>query len=157
MAQRIFEYSMPRGGARPGSGPKPGIRNQETAKLLQQAAEDGVLPLQIMFDNVRFYTKGAYELIGKLLGGQMPAGGEGEDQATIIEAIGQVLRLRELAGAEAARAAPYCHPRQGYVAEEGGSDVEVPLAVRLAEYQRRDDIEASAGKVVDFKPPGLNL
>jgi hypothetical protein len=62
--------------------------------------------------------------------------GEGDQpHAGVIEAIGQVLDLRKLAGEEAARAAPYVHPRMGYASDgEGHQDDCVPLVERLAYY-----------------------
>ncbi|HEX3949673.1 MAG TPA: hypothetical protein VHW95_07480, partial [Steroidobacteraceae bacterium] len=55
---------------------------------------------------------------------------------------------------EAARAAPYCHPRQGNTGDEaGGGETEMPLAERLKAYQRRDEIAAAGGKVVELKRP----
>ena len=77
---------------------------------------------------------------------------EAELHAHIIEALRDVLTLRKLAGEEAARAAPYCHPRMGNAANDDGRDEEVPLAERLAYYARRDDIAAAGGKVVELKP-----
>jgi hypothetical protein len=40
----------------------------------------------------------------------------------VIEALRTVLTLRKMAGEEAARAAPYVHPRIGYVADDGRAD-----------------------------------
>jgi len=154
---------MPRGCARPGAG-RPAGSHGETAKIIQQAAEDGVLPLKIMLDNVRFYTKKADALIARLMteGAPVLPRGPGEagdtdeaadPNAAVIEAIGQVLGLRKLAGQEAERAAPYCHPRMGVLGEEGGTgEIEVPLAERLKEYTRRDRIEAADGKVIKLNP-----
>ncbi|MDR3420180.1 MAG: hypothetical protein P4L80_02880 [Xanthobacteraceae bacterium] len=150
---------MPRGGARQGPGRPPGSRG-ETAKIIQQAAEDGVLPLKIMLDNLRIYTKQADELTELLDGGVPAPTGEdgaanaGEARAAIIEAIGQVVGLRKLAGEEAARAAPYCHPRQGVLAEEGGTEEMMPLADRIAYYTRRDEIAVVGDNVVELKPCG---
>jgi len=120
-----------------------------------------MLPLKVMLDNIRLYTKQADELIAELLGAGVPpaevSGTPGEDDsdpnAAVIEAIGQVLGLRKLAGQEAERAAPYCHSRMGVLGgEEGGTaEIEVPLAERLKEYTRRDAIDAAAGKVVELK------
>jgi hypothetical protein len=59
-----------------------------------------------------------------------------------------------MAGEEAARAAPYCHPRQGNAIDEPAGEQEVPLAERLKAYQRRDEIEAAGDKVVELKPQG---
>lgn len=63
--------------------------------------------------------------------------------------------LRKLAGEEAARAAPYCHPRQGNAADDAGEgEHEVPLHARLAAYQRRDDLAAAGSNVIELKPLG---
>ena len=137
-------------------GRKPSATNAETRKVIQEAADDGVLPLKVMLDNLRFYTKKADELIALLIEqgvGAMPDDEASEDGAPpgILEAIGQVVGLRKLAGEEAARAAPYCHPRQGNALDEDSGEQEVPLHARLAAYQRRDDIAASEGKVVELK------
>jgi len=173
---------MPRGGARRGAGrpPGPSVHAGSQAaqlRLVQEAADDGMLPLKVMLDNIRLYTKQADELIAELLGAGVPPAevsgtpGEGllcqgdnspgeddtgeasDPNAAVIEAIGQVLGLRKLAGQEAERAAPYCHSRMGVLGgEEGGTaEIEVPLAERLKEYTRRDAIDAAAGKVVELK------
>jgi hypothetical protein len=151
-----------RGGAGRNQGRKPGSVNVQSAKtraIIEQAAEEGILPLQVMLDNIRFYTKQANELIAKLIAEgveEAPLIEEGEDapepNAGVIEAIGQVLGLRKLAGEEAARAAQYVHPRQGIAGDEHNpNEGEVPLAERLKEYQRRDDIAAAGDKVVELK------
>jgi hypothetical protein len=61
-----------------------------------------------------------------------------------------VFGLRKLAGEEAARAAQYVHPRQGYAGEDGGDPDFIPLAECLAYYQRRDEAQAAGDKVVVF-------
>lgn len=50
-------------------GRKPSATNAETRKIIQQAADDGVLPLKVMLDNIRSYRKQADELIAQLLSG----------------------------------------------------------------------------------------
>jgi hypothetical protein len=156
---------MPRGGHRPGAGRKPGSVNaltEKTREIIERAAAEGILPLQVMLDNMRFYHREAGELVAKLIGAGVPEatvakeGEGGEPHGGVIEAIGQVLGLRKLAGEEAARAAPYVHTRMGYAAgDDGGSkDDEIPLAERLKEYQRRDDLKAAGSNVVDLKRPG---
>ncbi|MGD0023668.1 MAG: hypothetical protein ABSC37_03425 [Xanthobacteraceae bacterium] len=153
---------MPSGGSRPGAGRPRGstsVNNTKTREIIEKAAEEGILPLQVMFDNIRFYTKEADKLVAKLLGDGAPqlevAEGEraASPHADIIEALKAVLGFRKAAGEEAARAAQYVHPRQGYAAEEPRDDG-MPLAERIAWYMREDEIEASGGKVVELKPHG---
>ena len=131
---------MPRGGKRDGAGRPAGSAQIKTREIADRAAEQGLLPLEVMLDNMRFYHSEAYRLVAKLIAGVMPehlaqgdeaepdAPKEDQPHANVIEAIGQVLRLRKLAGEEAARAAPYMHPRMGYA-----SDVASPHRARARE------------------------
>jgi hypothetical protein len=85
------------------------------------------------------------------------ANGDGAEvpYANVIEAIREVLELRKRAGEEAARAAPYVHPRMGYaVADDGKDDDFVPLAERIAYYERRDRLKTPDDKVIELKPHG---
>lgn len=150
-----------RGGPGRGQGRKPGstsVNHTHTRTIIEKAAEEGILPLQVMFDNIRFYTKEAEKLLAKLLSDGVPqleaaADGAESPHADIIEAIKTVLGFRKAAGEEAARAAQYVHPRQGIAGDgEQANDDFVPLAERLKAYQRRDEIEAAGNKVVELKP-----
>ncbi len=133
---------MPRGGFRPGAGRPPGSHG-ETAKLIQQAADDGVLPLEVMLDRLRFYTKQVDELLAKIT----EQAGE-EALETLKQALGISKRLEEVA----AMAAPYCHPRQGNAIEEGpGSDF-IPLAERVAAYERAANLALAGGNIVELAP-----
>ncbi len=147
---------MARGGARPGSGPKPTVRNQATARLIQEAADDGVLPLKMLLDSLRFYSRQVDELLAKLLTEGAPpvekAEGEDEPHADIIEALKQALGIRKRMEEVAAMALPYCHPRQGNAIENERANDFVPLAERIAQYQRDADLALAGGKVVEFKP-----
>jgi hypothetical protein len=87
-----------------------------------------------------------------LLADGAPPPAEGDDEAPhagVIEAIKHVLGLRDAAVEAAKAAAPYVHPRVGNAADDKPIDDFVPLAERLAHYQRRDDI-AAAGNVVEL-------
>ena len=151
---------MPSGGPGRGQGRKPGsvnVQTKRTREIIEKAAEEGILPLQVMLDNIRFYTREADKLIAELLtGGALPIGDAANPlgESPLLEAIKSVVGLRKLAGEEAARAAQYVHPRQGYAADDAKGDDHVPLAERIAHYQRRDDIEAAGAKVVELKPTG---
>lgn len=151
------------GGARANSGRKPGSMNARSRETVEKALSRGVSPIEVMLENMRFYHQGACELAEALLSGKpmdaAAAVGAAEEaqetpNATVIEAIGQVVGLRKLAGEEAARAAPYCHVRLAPASDgeaQGEGDVEIPLADRLKEYQRREDIAAAGNKVVELK------
>ncbi len=119
------------------------------------------MPLQVMFDNIRFYTKEADKLVAKLLSDGVPQFEEAEGEvgaqphADIIEALKAVLGFRKAAGDEAVRAAPFVHPRMGYVGEDDKSDESMPpLAERIAYYTRRDELKAAGDNVVALKPHG---
>jgi hypothetical protein len=156
---------MPRRGYRPGAGRPPGASTAKSRGIAERAFQEGITPLEVMLDNMRFYHSEAIRLVATLIAGGMPrhlaegdeakpdAPKDDQPHANIIEAIGQVLGLRKLAGAEAARAAPYMHPRMGYASDGEGhqDDYCVPLAERLKEYQRRDDLKSAGDKVVELK------
>jgi hypothetical protein len=161
---------MARGGSRPGAGRPRGAANVKTQEIVARAHEGGLLPLEVMLDNMRFYHSEAVRVLNDLLDGKAmpdhepddtedegdstdPAGEpEGEDKsAQIIEALRTVLTLRKMAGEQAAMAAPYLHPRQGYAGDDGGEgETEIPLSDRLKEYQRRDDLKAAGANIVDL-------
>ena len=54
--------------------PGKNVDHTTTRELIAQAEADGVLPLQVMFDNMRFYTRQADKVLRELLdsGGNMP-------------------------------------------------------------------------------------
>jgi hypothetical protein len=100
-----------------------------------------------MTRNMRFYDSEAIKLVNKLTEEGVaqlevaPVEGEAGETSVnenVVEQLRSILMLRKMAGEEAARAAPYVHPRIGYDSGEGGGDPEfIPLAERLKEYQRR--------------------
>jgi hypothetical protein len=114
------------------------------AELRERLVSEGATPLEVMLHAMRFYDAEASKAFAKLLSDGVPR----------AEAIKEVIGLRQMAGKEAARAAPYVHQRIGYDSGEGTGDPEfVPLAERLAYYQRRDEpAAAGGGNVVALKP-----
>src|ERR1700690_2753221 len=112
---------MARGGYREGAGRKPGVPNLnvgKTREIIERAAEQGLLPLELMLDNMRLYHRKAEEALRKLLAGKMsdhelaakadedqpiataadPAGEDVGAYGGIIEGLKRVLELRKLAG-----------------------------------------------------------
>jgi hypothetical protein len=145
---------MPRGGPNRGQGRKPGSVNAKTREIAERAIGDGLTPLEVMLDAMRFYHEEAGKALEQLLADGAPTTTEGNEvlHAGIIEAMKHVLNLRAEAVEAAKAAAPYVHPRIGYAGEDKADDDFVPLAERLAHYQLRDDIEAAGGKVIELKP-----
>ena len=150
---------MPRGGARPGAGRPLGstsINNTATRRIIEQAEKDNILPLAVMFDELRFYRNQANELIAKLLTDGAPqleaaeGEGEGEPHDAVLEALREVLGIRGKILAIAGMAAQYVHPRQGFAADDAPADDHVPLADRVAEMDRRAQLAAAGDKVVDL-------
>jgi hypothetical protein len=43
------------GGARPGAGRKPGGRNKKTREIADRAAAEGITPLEVMLEAMRFH------------------------------------------------------------------------------------------------------
>lgn len=44
---------MPKGGARPGAGRKPGSANKKTRAIADKAAAEGITPLEVMLETMR--------------------------------------------------------------------------------------------------------
>lgn len=151
-----------RGGSRPGAGRPPGSLNRKSREIVEKALGEGVTPLEVMLHAMRFYHAEAEKLIERLLAEGVPhlktaanGGGAEGPRADVIEAIREVLELRKRAGEEAARAAPYVHPRIGYAGEDRPADPDfVPLAERLKAYARRDEHKAADGNLFELKSPG---
>ena len=147
---------MSHGGRREGAGRRAGGVNAKRREIVEKAIGEGITPVELMLHNMRFYHQEAGEALAKLIACGVPAmpaaeGDESGPHADVIEAIKNVLCLRDKAQACAKEAAPYVHPRQGYVGDEANpADEEIPLAERLKEYQRRDDLKAAGGNVVDL-------
>lgn len=146
---------MARGGKRANSGRKTGTANARTRAIADKVVAEGVTPLEVMLDNMRFYHRGADELIAKLLAhgiepsAQDPEDAEAGPHADLIDGIKQVLLLRQAAGEAAKDAAPFIHARLAPIDAKGSrKEDEVPLAERLKAYATNKAIEASVGKVV---------
>jgi hypothetical protein len=51
------------GGKRSGAGRPPRATNARTREIAERAFEEGVTPLEVMLDNMRFYHSGAEEAV----------------------------------------------------------------------------------------------
>jgi hypothetical protein len=158
-----------RGGPGRGQGRKPGGSNRKSRELAEKAIGEGSTPLEVMIRNMRFYDEEAVRLVSQLAAaaaaGTLPVDeAEGDEEAEVhesglnadtVEQLRIIFNMRKMAGEAARDAAPYIHPRVGADTGEGGVDPDfVPLAERLKEYQRRDDLAAAGGNVVELKPSG---
>lgn len=93
-----------RGGPRKGAGRKPGATTKKTREIADKAAEQGITPLEVMLDNMRFAHCEASGLVAKLL--ENP-----EVTPDDFNSFKELLRFRGMAQEAAKDAAPYIHPR----------------------------------------------
>lgn len=144
--------SLNHGGKRRGAGRPSRTTNARTREIADRAFEEGITPLEVMLDNMRFYHRNAEEALRVLLAGD-PKGTEGDNpDRGIIDGIKDVLELRKRAGEEAARAAPYMHTRMGYARDDTNEDPDfVPLADRIKEYERRAKLAGSDDNIIELK------
>lgn len=85
---------MKNGGARAGAGRPKGIPNRKTQEIIQKAAAEGVMPLDVLLDGMRYYYKLYKEI----------------PPDVFIDAIA-VDGYRNAAKEYAIAAAPYLHPK----------------------------------------------
>lgn len=79
---------MPRGGARPGAGRRPGSKNKTNAAIAQAASAEGISPIEVMLNAMReFWSRGTPD-----------------DTLAAVQI--------------AEKAAPYCHPRLAAVQQD---------------------------------------
>lgn len=104
---------MAHGGSRNGAGRKKGQLAERTRKVAEKAISEGLTPLEVMLDNMRFAHQGANNCLAKLI--------EQNEQTPLekFDAYKEMLRLRGLAQEAAKDAAPYMHPRLASVEHSG--------------------------------------
>jgi hypothetical protein len=102
----------------PGSGRPPGAISARSREVAERAIAEGITPLEVMLDNMRFHHAEAGKLLDKLLVEGVPevesaVNGDGADRphAKVIQADARCSMLRNRAGEEAARVAPYASGR----------------------------------------------
>lgn len=108
---------MAHGGARKGAGRKKGSQTKRTQEIIAVASAQGISPLEVMLDNMRFAHAQAAELLTKVATGNEPLDANLED----------ILKLRSVAQSCASDAAPYLHPRLANVQHSG--DADNPIAI----------------------------
>jgi hypothetical protein len=117
---------VPRGGARQGAGRKPGQMTKKTRAIAEEAFKRGVTPLEVMLDNMRFAHEGVDSLLKRIE--------DDNGHPVDLEALKELLRLRQMSEKWAEAAAPYVHPRLTPVdprAAGGKTGDSIPLAERL--------------------------
>jgi hypothetical protein len=108
-----------RGGKRPGAGRKPGAKTKRVQEIAAKAAAEGVSPLEVMLENMRFARDQAAELLSKMLGT-----GEAD-----VDALKTLLSLRQVSQDCAKDAAPYIHPKLASIEHKGDAENPIPIFV----------------------------
>lgn len=114
MAENNQRKSNGRGGKRPGAGRKTGSATKKTRAIADKAAAEGITPLEVMLDNMRFAHGQAHQVLTALLNSraELPEG---------FSEFKELLRFRGMAQDAAKDAAPYLHPRLSAI-EHTGAD-----------------------------------
>lgn len=113
---------MPRGGARPGAGRKPGSVNKRTREIAERAIEQGLSPIEVMADNMRFFHEEAREIVRKITSSAERTGGVDDLAADFKEG----LRFREMSQRAARDLAPYLHPRLCAIEQANSQEAKDP-------------------------------
>lgn len=98
------DKSSGHGGPRKGAGRKAGAATKKTREIADKAAADGVTPLEVMLENMRFAHGEAGVLLAGLLDG-------GADKPDGFDSFKELLKFRGMAQEAAKDAAPYIHPK----------------------------------------------
>ena len=116
------------GGKRPGAGRKRGIKNKlpsplraKTKKIVADALE-GLTPLEVMLDNMRFAHQAAEAILRRLLAdGAAPPDGFTE--------LAQLLKFRDIAQNSARDAARYVHAPIAAIDHKSGDTATTHITV----------------------------
>lgn len=92
------------GGKRPNSGRPLGAASKKTREIADKAAEEGITPLEVMLDNMRFAYQEAGGLLAKLLD-------SGASTPEDFDSLKELLKYRGMAQEAAKDAAPYIHAK----------------------------------------------
>jgi hypothetical protein len=99
---------MSRGGKRQGAGRKKSALTKRTQEIAAKASKDGITPLEVMLENMRFAHVEAQRLAEMIAG-----------EGATIENLKGLLDMRKIAEECAKDAAPYVHPRLQAVQHSG--------------------------------------
>jgi hypothetical protein len=116
-----------RGGKRVGAGRKTGSATKKTREIADRASAEGITPLEVMLDNMRFAHLEAHNVLGKLLEDC------GDSLPDAFDSYKELLRFRGMAQEAAKDAAPYLHPRLASIEHSGkdGGAIDHSLTVKF--------------------------
>lgn len=131
------------GGARGRGRPKGSLSKRTLAMLhvADKALKEGVMPIEVMLDNMRYFHGEAQSLLTKVLAGI----DEDEAAEELIEAIKALGSFRMKAQECAVDVAPYLHPKLSNVTVKG--DEENPLTIQERDAAFRT-IEGTLAQVI---------
>lgn len=109
------------GGRQKGSRNRATVEKENfTMKVVSKAVSDGIMPLDVMLDNMRF----AYSQAGQLIASMV-------DGTPTPQEFKELIRLRAMAQSFAADAAPYLHPKLSSVEHKGDPDNPLETVTRI--------------------------
>lgn len=129
-------------------GRKKGTLNKKTQAILDlstRAIEAGVLPLEVMLDNMRYYHGQAQELLMKILADVDQGSLDQEEAVELVEAFKMLGSFRMKSQACAVDAAPFLHAKLSNVTVKGDEDN--PLTIKEQEDAFKT-IEGTLAKVI---------
>src|SRR5437016_3860909 len=103
------------GGAQKGAGHPKGKLGKRTLALraiADEALAEGVTPIEVMLENMRFYHSESDKLLATIIAGVE----NGKSPASLVEALSKLMWFRAEAQKCAVDAAPYLHPRLSSIA-----------------------------------------
>lgn len=92
-----------KGGKQPGAGRPKGAINKKTQELITRATEEGISPIEVLLNDMRFYYS-----LGEMEMQQVYMMEPGKKKANAFRAAGA---LKDIARGCARDAAPYIHPK----------------------------------------------
>ena len=138
---------MARGGKRAGAGRKEGSKTKKTCEIAERAKAEGITPLEVMLDNMRFAHEKAGEILAEIIGFK-PEEKPDLSPEQALETFKELIRFRMIAQDAAKDAAPYIHPRLNAVTHKGDPDnpVEVNQSTKITAQEAKALAKALDGE-----------
>lgn len=122
--EKVNTPYVKKGGASLRPGPEPGALRKRTQEIVERCINEGVVPLEVMLDNMRFAHDAAKELYNKI-NDFISGTGDGEGLGDLKADFKMLLELRDRSQIYSRHAAPYIHPRLSAIEISGGVGLHV--------------------------------
>jgi hypothetical protein len=110
-----------RGGYMPGGGRPKGSKGKKTQELLGKAMAEGITPMEVLLNDMRYFHKLAEKNLAKII--------EHETIEANLELFNEVKALKAIARECAEKVSPYIHPKLSSIdAKVSVSNQETALA-----------------------------